>query len=458
MEYDASILEHCDPAFVESWQHLDVARPLFAGFIDAVALIACEADSMIRVALPGPGFIELFGPDCMSDVSNVLLIADRQDRDELVRGCTTSLSAREGVHVNVAWSAGSGKYSGSEDNFFKTIVSIDHVGSTDNAELLYFAFRDVSAIRTAEHSLARSQFSTALRALFDEIFMLNLETGKSEPVYAGGKPLANEDGTPIACGFHAMYTTVHRDDIKLFWKYSNYTFVENQLFGESPEDAITFDLRRYNEGSEDEYHWERVFISRVASADKRKVVLVCSQNIDEQKDAQRRERELRSKAQIDTLCGLYNHGTSEELMRARLQGLGAEDAAVFAIFDVDDFKRVNDTYGHSMGDKLLQTVAGAVKGVCRDEDIAGRMGGDEFVALFCCSQPVDQESLRIRMNRCAQRVREESAALGIDPPITLSIGVVAATVDDNAYNEIFDRADRLLYEAKKSGKDAVHFA
>ena len=293
-----------------------------------------------------------------------------------------------------------------------------------------------------------------MRALFDEIFLLDLETGESEPVYAGGRSLVDEGGEPIASGFHALHATVHPDDVAIFWRFSNYTYLESELYGENPADAITFDFRRRAEDGA--YHWIRMYIARIETVDKRKQVLVCSQNIDEQKDAQRRERELRSRAQTDGLTGIYNHGTSEELMRAVLDGLGAGDAAVFSIVDVDDFKRVNDGYGHSTGDKLLQAVAEAVRSTCRGEDIVGRMGGDEFVALFAGGAP-DEEQLRQRFEACKARVREASAELGIDPPVTLSIGSVVARGQGASYNEVFDRADRLLYDAKRSGKNTLRF-
>ena len=449
---ESTILEHCTARFADSWRHVDRAQPLLGGFIDAMALVEFHRNGEARVALEGPGFAELFGANT-EETPNFIIRADRQDRENLVSACRSAALRGPSIHVDVAWNVGEGSHAGGDDNFFKTITSVEHVGHLDDAKLLYLAFRDVSARRTAEHGLARSRFQSALRALFDEIFLLNLDTGTNEPIYAGGRPLVKEDGTPIECGFHAIFNTVYRDDINLFWKYSNYTHLERELFGPEPHDAITFDLRRRDETGD--YHWTRMYISRIASADSRKNVLVCSQNIDEQKDAQRRERELRSKAQHDALTGVYNHGTSKELIRAKLQGIGGGEAAVFAIFDVDDFKRVNDTYGHAMGDALLQVVADAVKATCREEDIVGRMGGDEFVALFVGEGTPSKTQLRARLERCKERVRDRSAALGIEPPMTLSIGVVTATAEAHSYDDVFNHADRLLYEVKRTGKDAL---
>lgn len=450
---ETAVLKHCSPQFSESWRNIDRAYPLLGGFIDAMAVVEFGRNGEARVVLEGLGFSKLFG-SMDEEIPNFVLRADRQDRENLVSACRMASMSGPSIHVDVAWNAGDGLHADDDDNFFKTITSIEHVGHVGNSKLLYFAFRDVSARRIAEHGLARSRFQSALRALFDEIFLVNLDTGANEPVYAGGRPLVKEDGTPIDCGFHAIFTTIHRDDVKLFWKYSNYTYVEQELFGPDPRDAITFDLRRRDEMGD--YHWTRMYISRIASTDSRKHVLVCSQNIDEQKDAQRRERELRSKAEHDALTGVYNHGASEELIQAKLQGLAGDETAVFSIFDVDDFKRVNDTYGHAMGDSLLKVVADAAKGICRrEEDIVGRIGGDEFVALFVGESSPDKTLLSERFERCKERVRDKSGALGIDPPITLSIGVVMATAEDNAYKDIFNRADQLLYEGKRAGKDIL---
>ena len=447
------ILASCSESFARAWEQADQMLPLFSGHINAMALVVRDGD-VLHVRYPGPGFAELFGSDGMQDWPNFLLRADRRDRQSLLRVCDKARDCGGTGALDVTWAAGSGCHAGDSGNFFETVVSVECVGQADGCDVLYLAFKDIDARRKSEHRLARSRFSTALRALFDEIFLLDLETGESEPVYAGGRPLVDEDGAPIASGFHALHATVHPDDITIFWKFSNYTYLESELYGENPPDAVTFDLRR--QADDGVYHWARIYIARIETVDKRKQVLVCSQNIDEQKDAQRRERELRSRAQTDGLTGIYNHGTSEALMRAVLDGLGDGDEAVFSIIDVDDFKRVNDGYGHSTGDKLLQAVAEALSSTCRGDDIVGRMGGDEFVVLFVGGAP-DEEQLRQRFETCKARVREASAELGIDPPVTLSTGSVEARGPNASYNEVFDRADRLLYDVKRSGKNSLRF-
>ena len=455
MAHGQGVLDCCTRAFADSWAHAEETKPLLAGFIDAMVILEFSPDDEATVVLEGPGFAWLFGGGEADESSNFIFRADRHDRKKLIEACRAATVGGASMHVDVAWSAGSGCHADDENNFFETITSVEHVGSREQSKLLYFAIRDVSDRRSAEHGLARTRVSLALRAIFDEIFLLDLDTGANEPVYAGGRPLVKEDGSPIDCGFHAMFKTVHRDDAQLFWKYSNYLYVERELFGEKPADAITFDLRRHDEAGQ--YHWTRAYITRLASADARKQVLVCSQNVDEQKEAQRRERELRSKAQLDGLTGAYNHGASEELIRARLSGLRQGESAVFAIIDVDDFKRVNDTYGHATGDELLKLVASVLRVVCREGDIVGRIGGDEFVAFISGGSLPSERRLKSRFELCKEQVRAGSEALGIKPPMTLSIGVTWVSAECESYDEVFNRADKLLYNVKRTGKDAFRF-
>ena len=400
----------------------------------------------MHLELEGPGFAKLFGNGYTTDVRNLLFRVDRQDRAELTAACKAARTAQDTIHVDIAWEIGTGLHANSDENYFNTLVGIVPVGRKEDADLLYFAIKDVSARRSAEHKTARSQFSSALRALFDEIFLLNLDTGSSEPIYAGGRPLVKEDGSPIDTGFHALFRTVHRDDIRLFWKYSNYTFVEDELFGPEPADAITFDLRRSDENGA--FHWERMFISRVASADNHKNVLVCIQNIDEQKDAQRRERELLSRAQTDALTGIYNRGTSEELIRAKLQGLTTGEGATFAIVDVDDFKRVNDTYGHDVGDKVLRGIADVLKLTFRDEDIIFRLGGDEY-AVYVMNLS-DEENGKVVMDRVFKEISDMDIPELKGREVCVSAGAAFFKEDSKlSFEELYKQADSGVYESKK---------
>ena len=122
-----------------------------------------------------------------------------------------------------------------------------------------------------------------------------------------------------------------------------------------------------------------------------------------------------------------------------------------AMLDIDHFKRVNDGHGHEAGDRVLAAVAGALRSNLRAEDVLGRLGGEEFLALL----PDSDEAAAVAT---AEKLREEVAALrvahrGTELAVTLSIG--CATWEGEPSDELLRRADDALYAAKRSGRDRV---
>ena len=120
--------------------------------------------------------------------------------------------------------------------------------------------------------------------------------------------------------------------------------------------------------------------------------------------------------------------------------------------DIDDFKAVNDTYGHKIGDEVLRGVAARIKTAIRHEDLAASLGGDEFV-VHCPKVSDQQEAVHI-----AQRIMD---ALTVPYPvgvytirISASIGVSTATVDNHA--RLLAMADRAMYRAKQAGRGFIN--
>jgi two-component system cell cycle response regulator len=121
--------------------------------------------------------------------------------------------------------------------------------------------------------------------------------------------------------------------------------------------------------------------------------------------------------------------------------------------DLDLFKRVNDTFGHGVGDEVLKRFADVLRLQCRTSDFAGRVGGEEFAVLLpetAC--PMAQD--------VARRIVESCRALAVSTPggvvtFTCSIGVASATPGDETLESIIERADSILYRAKKNGRDRV---
>lgn len=123
-----------------------------------------------------------------------------------------------------------------------------------------------------------------------------------------------------------------------------------------------------------------------------------------------------------------------------------------AYLDVDDFKAINDKFGHSAGDEVLARVAQVISENIRKTDTVGRLGGDEFAILF---PETDHEFAEGVISRIQVIVSEDMKIRSFS--VTLSLGVVTFQVTPNSVDEMIKEADRLMYTAKRSGKNTMIF-
>lgn len=156
-------------------------------------------------------------------------------------------------------------------------------------------------------------------------------------------------------------------------------------------------------------------------------------------------------ASHDTLSGTYSRGTFFEFLEVELQHTRQHrDPLSLLMIDLDDFKSVNDRFGHPVGDRVLVDFSNRMKSVLRARDFSGRYGGEEFAVLL---PNTGIEEARL----VAERIRSRVAAAS-DPPYTVSIGITTTTDGLEALEALVTRADRALYLAKKNGKNQVHAA
>ena len=172
-------------------------------------------------------------------------------------------------------------------------------------------------------------------------------------------------------------------------------------------------------------------------------------------ESKRIETELREQASTDALTGLPNRRhflqrLEDELERVRRRT--TREASVLML-DLDHFKRVNDQYGHAVGDSLLRHFANLLQHELRSADTAGRMGGEEFaVILPGSSLPAAQ----IFAQRICDRLAAQPLSVGrIQVEATASIGIAAIAADDLSADAVLSRADGALYQAKEQGRNRV---
>lgn len=205
---------------------------------------------------------------------------------------------------------------------------------------------------------------------------------------------------------------------------------------------------------------------RLANAELEERVRERTRNLEEanrrlEQEVEQRRRmadELRHLSQHDALTGLANRSLFEEsleLALARHRG-GAAAGPVVVYFDLDGFKKVNDTLGHGVGDWLLKQVARRVEGCMRAGDLLARMGGDEFTALLG-DGPDDAGVTGILAGMQAAIARPFLTETGVEAKVGLSIGVARCPQDGEDAETLIRRADQAMYAAKQSGKGCWRF-
>ena len=184
--------------------------------------------------------------------------------------------------------------------------------------------------------------------------------------------------------------------------------------------------------------------------------LESSFRIFKEHEIERRESEekLRKLAMTDTLTGLANR-TKLEKRYKELVAIAKRKKETIATFmlDLDNFKAVNDTFGHATGDKLLQTVSGILESELRETDIIARIGGDEFVIVLYA--PKTEEDINTTAQRLIDKIVKIVPVSGSDIRIGTSIGIVIETDNHHSedINDVLERADKALYDAKDTGKN-----
>ncbi|MGN0436293.1 MAG: EAL domain-containing protein [Wujia sp.] len=162
------------------------------------------------------------------------------------------------------------------------------------------------------------------------------------------------------------------------------------------------------------------------------------------------QQNLLQKAETDLMTGLLNKATTESRIKSSLRELNGNSYNVLMLVDIDDFKKINDTYGHLKGDDVIIDIAKALKEYSGEYGLAGRLGGDEF-CLFL-SNVLDTQLACEKATFIADKLRTLYPGGDDCCKVTLSIGI-AATNEQIPYSVLLENADTALYQAKLNGKN-----
>lgn len=200
--------------------------------------------------------------------------------------------------------------------------------------------------------------------------------------------------------------------------------------------------------------WMLMSVALVRHADGRPRYLIKQlQDVSERK---RFERDLQHLADHDPLTGMFNRRRlSAELRREAARSRRSGSAAALLLIDLDNFKEINDSLGHSVGDDVLRAVAGALRARLRESDVVARLGGDEFAVLL---PETDLTGAEVAASGIVEAIRSCEVVLGDGRTVhvTASTGVAAFDeLEDPTDESLLIAADLAMYKAKDSGRDRI---
>ncbi len=226
---------------------------------------------------------------------------------------------------------------------------------------------------------------------------------------------------------------VHHDFIDVF-----NNMVESALSGYQ----IFYDLKIRVLGSE--YKFYRVKYNTALTKNGKIVTIIgTASDIDE-------EKALENRANTDLLTGCYNKITAENMITDHLHQSGVNESLLF-IIDIDNFKAVNDNLGHHFGDVVLREVSAKLKACFRQDDIIGRIGGDEFIVL--AKNLKNREIIEEKANKILEAFSNTYKGASREYKVSGSIGIARFPYDGKKFDELYVSADKALYQSKLKGKD-----
>ena len=167
-----------------------------------------------------------------------------------------------------------------------------------------------------------------------------------------------------------------------------------------------------------------------------------------------REREyLKDCAARDSMTRLLNRGTMEERIKEELEAVEEGQNYAYIALDLDNFKQINDMYGHWAGDSIIMGISNILREVYGNNARIGRMGGDEFAVFI--SDVKDRAQIQSQADEVLRRLRLQKEMIGMAEEPTASIGIAFGPEDGRSFRELYHRADEALYQVKNEEENSI---
>ena len=244
--------------------------------------------------------------------------------------------------------------------------------------------------------------------------------------------------------FENFSKKIHKDDIHVIKQLRKAAFTNFTEY--TAEFRILCDDEKYN--------WFR--INNLPIFDENHKPIRCALSVTNVNKQVLKEQELILRAELDSLSGLLNKGSFESKVTEQISKYKNQICA-FLIIDLDNFKMINDTLGHSMGDAAISDVAKKISLIFSIKDILGRIGGDEFCAFIVFEKTMPLSECIMHLNEKTADLCEILNEMYFNEDkyveISASIGISIYPEQGESYSELFDKADNALYNVKKKGKN-----
>ncbi|MBO4310848.1 MAG: sensor domain-containing diguanylate cyclase [Lachnospiraceae bacterium] len=327
-----------------------------------------------------------------------------------------------------------------------TVIEAE-VSEENDGSYVLCALTDITQIKKAQadYMLEQERLLSVLRNYDDDLFEYDFETDLLK-VFNKNVLIKDSFGDDRWIKFEnfsknlSQRRMIHPED------ESKLRFVFNQ------KSNYTIQIRmKYKD--EKNYRWYEVDFNLLQDDDNNIIGYVGNvHDIDELKAS---TIEFKNKSQHDSLTGLYNNASAKEIIEEYLQNEGKGRTNALMIIDLDDFKHVNDTFGHRFGDRVIKTAADTLNNTFGENDLTARIGGDEF--LVFCRDILDMSSVNEKVRKVFETFAQNPVGDKEQYVIKTSIGIAVSPQDGTGFKRLFDKADRNMYKVKRSGKNSYNF-
>ncbi|WP_018981513.1 sensor domain-containing diguanylate cyclase [Salinimonas chungwhensis] len=292
------------------------------------------------------------------------------------------------------------------------------------------------------------QIQSVLGALPDPVFILS-GSGKYVALFGGQDVRYYHDGTSLVG--QNLFDVLVTEKAEFFVAKINEAIQSNDML------VVEYELRDKDilaipDAGPEKSVWYEGRVQRLDfTVEDEEVVLWVATNISER---YKLEKKLRYWGDTDQLTELFNRRRLEQDLAKHHASFSRYDVTTSVLMlDLDNFKSVNDTEGHHKGDEILVALSTIVRGEMREADAAYRYGGDEFVIVLPNTRKSEATVFAERLSAQFAEQAKTFSLSNID--VSISIGVTVITCTDDSHEMTLRRADKLLYDAKRSGKNTV---